>query len=186
VYVKVYRDWPHGLLLKGGTVRARNYRLVKGMTYSRKEYIHGVPMPKITKFTMGNTKGEFSHRVSLIAQSDAQVRHNALEAARVAVNKYLSSNLKATDYLFRILVYPHHVLRENKMMAFAGADRLQEGMRRAFGKPVGVAARVRSGQVVMYVEVNENALEIAKEALRRGAAKLPTPCRIAIETKAAA
>ncbi len=166
-------------------MRARNYRPVKGMTYSRKEYIHGAPMPKITKFTMGNPRGEFSHRVSLTAQSDAQVRHNALEAARVAVNKYLSTNLKSTDYHFKILVYPHHVLRENKMMAFAGADRLQEGMRRAFGKPVGVAARVRSGQAVMLVEVDESALEVAKEALRRGAAKLPIPCRIVIEARAA-
>ena len=33
------------------------------------------------------------------------------------------------------------------MIATAGADRLQEGMRRAFGKATGLAARIQPGQV---------------------------------------
>ena len=82
--------------------------------------------------------------------------------------------------MLRILVYPHHVLRENKMIFGAGADRLQDGMRRAFGKPVGTAAQVRAGQTVIIARVDENGIEVAKEALRRGGDKLPTPCRIVI------
>jgi len=73
------------------------------------------------------------------------------------------------------------VLRENKMIFGAHADRLQDGMRRAFGKPIGTAARVKSDQPVLVVNVNENGLEVAKEALKRGSAKLPVPCRIFIE-----
>ncbi len=67
------------------------------------------------------------------------------------------------------------------MIFGAHADRLQDGMRGAFGKPVGTAARVKSNQAVIMVNVNEDGLEVAKEALRRGGAKLPMPCRITVE-----
>ena len=77
-------------------------------------------------------------------------------------------------------LYPHLVLRENKMIATAGADRLQEGMRRSFGKPVGRAARIKENQPILDICVNEEGLNIAKEALKSSAMKLPTACRIEI------
>ena len=93
----------------------------------------------------------------------------------------LSRQIRDFSYCLKILIYPHVVLRENKMMAFAGADRIQEGMRRAFGKPVGLAARVNPGQTVMEVYTNPEGVEIAKQSLRFGASKLPTPCLIQVE-----
>jgi large subunit ribosomal protein L10e len=162
-------------------MKGKNYRAIRGMAYTRKKFIHGSPPPKISKFTMGNTSGIFTHRALLISLSDVQIRHNALEAARIATNKVLFDKLGETGYRLKVCVYPHHILRENKMMAFAGADRLQEGMRRSFGKPVGAAARVRTGQPLIEVCVNENGLETAKEALKHGASKLPTRCQIKIE-----
>ena len=161
-------------------MRARNYRQAKGQSYTRKEYIRGSPPPKITKFTMGDPKGSFKYQALLIAQKEAQIRHNALEAARVATNRVLSEKL-GNSYLLQVLPYPHVVLRENKMIFGAHADRLQDGMRRAFGKPIGTAARVKSNQAVIMVNVNEDGLEVAKESLKRGGAKLPIPCRIIIE-----
>ncbi len=47
----------------------------------------------------------------------------------------------------RVRVHPFHVLRINKMLSCAGADRLQTGMRGAFGKPTGMVARVNINQV---------------------------------------
>jgi len=129
---------------------------------------------------MGDPKGGFKYQALLIAQKEAQIRHNALEAARVATNRVLSEKL-GESYLLQVLPYPHVVLRENKMIFGAHADRLQDGMRRAFGKPIGTAARVKSNQPVIMVNVNENGLEAAKESLKRGSAKLPIPCRIIIE-----
>lgn len=161
-------------------MKGSNYRMPVGMPYVRREYIHGAPQPKITKFTMGNPKGEFTHKVSLIPLRRVQVRHNALEALRVSVNKRLADKLGDANYCLRIKVYPHVVLRENKMMAFAGADRLQEGMRRAFGKPVGLAARVEPGKPIVEVEVYSGGVEAAREALKVGASKLPTPCTIEV------
>ena len=125
---------------------------------------------------MGDTKSRFEYRFSLVAQGPVQIRHNALEAARVAANKVLFDALGDIGYKIHLRVYPHIILRENRMIATAGADRLQEGMRRAFGKPTGRAARIKSGQPILDIYVNGNAIETAKEALRVGATKLPVAC----------
>ena len=118
----------------------------------------------------------------MVAQGPVQIRHNALEAARVAANKVLFDVLGEVGYKIHLRVYPHVILRENRMIATAGADRLQEGMRRAFGKPTGRAARIKTGQSILDVYVNSNAIGTAKEALRVGATKLPVACVISEET----
>jgi large subunit ribosomal protein L10e len=162
-------------------MRGRNYRQPKGQPYTRNKYIHGTPPPKISKFMMGDLKSKFEYRVSLIAQGPVQIRHNALEAARVAGNKVLFDKLGETGYKIHLRVYPHIILRENRMIATAGADRLQEGMRRSFGKPTGRAARIKAGQSILDIYVNSNAVETAKEALRVGSTKLPVACVITQE-----
>ncbi|MCE4607074.1 MAG: 50S ribosomal protein L16 [Desulfurococcales archaeon] len=149
--------------------------------YTRKEYIHGVPQPKITKFEMGNSHVNADTQVQLIVLEAGQIRHNALEAARMAVNKYLTTKVGSNNFYFRIRTYPHQVLRENKMMAFAGADRLQDGMRQAFGKPIGTAAIVFPGHIVLEVKGKKQDLAHLKEAARRGGDKLPLPTRIVVK-----
>jgi len=162
-------------------MKSRNYRIAHAHPYVKKKYIHGAPPPKIGKFTMGNRKTNYDYKLSLAAKNRIQIRHNALEAMRVATNKVLFDNVGETEYLLQVCIYPHVVLRENKMIATAGADRLQEGMRRAFGKPTGRAAIVGAGQPILNVYVKSQGLEHAKEALRVGATKLPTPCSVLIE-----
>ncbi|MGB9713489.1 MAG: 50S ribosomal protein L16 [Candidatus Bathyarchaeales archaeon] len=161
-------------------MRAKNYRTVKGQPYTRREFVKGFPPPKITKFTMGDTKAKFEFEVKLVAAEKAQVRHNALEAARVATNRLLMDKL-VNNYRLQVRPYPHVILRENKMIFGAHADRLQDGMRRAFGKPIGTAARVEPNQAIITVNVNADGVEVAKEALKRGSAKLPIPCKIVVE-----
>jgi large subunit ribosomal protein L10e len=165
---------------KGTKMRAKNYRAVKGQNYTRKEFVRGFPQPKITKFTMGDTKSKFEYEARLISLESAQIRHNALEAARVATNRQLMEKL-VNNYQLQVHPFPHTILRENKMIFGAHADRLQDGMRGSFGKPIGTAARVRPGQTIISVRVNANAVDLAKESLRRGSAKLPMPCRIVVE-----
>ena len=53
-------------------------------------------------------------------------------------------------------------------------------MRRAWGKPVNLAARVREGSVLFELRINSKDLEKAKAALKVGASKLPVPTRIEI------
>ena len=162
-------------------MHARNYRAVKGQAYTRKKFAKGFPPPKIVKFTMGDTKATFDWEAQLIALKRVQIRHSALEAARVATNRILIDKL-VNDYLMLVLPYPHMILRENKMIFGAHADRLQQGMRRSFGKAIGTAARIEPDQPLITVRVKASALETAKLSLKRGSAKLPIPCRIIVET----
>ncbi|RLF22676.1 MAG: 50S ribosomal protein L16 [Thermoprotei archaeon] len=159
---------------------ARCYRRIKGPPYTRKEYISSIPPVHIAKFEDGDPKGNFTVTLHLVSMTDAQIRSNALEAARLAATRYLSSEVGSSNYFFKLRIYPHHILRENKMIAGAGADRLQDGMRLAFGTPIGCAARVHRGQQLITVKTTEQFIEKAKEALRRAASKLPVPCRIVI------
>jgi large subunit ribosomal protein L10e len=130
---------------------------------------------------MGDTKSSFDYKVSLVVQAPIQIRHNALEAARVAANKVLFDTLGETGYIVRLRPYPHIVLRENRMIATAGADRLQEGMRRAFGKPTSRAARMRAGQPILDLYVNQSYVDLAKEALKVSSSKLGATCRVVVE-----
>ncbi|MEM3403553.1 MAG: 50S ribosomal protein L16 [Nitrososphaeria archaeon] len=164
-------------------MHGKNYRHSAGMPYTRKKYVGGSPQPKVAKFSLGKASGDYDLELQLISASKVQVRHNALEAARVAANKKLQ-DLGESNYYLLLKVYPHVILRENKMIATAGADRLQEGMRRAFGKPVGLAARVDIGNIIMIVRVKSADRERAKEALKVASSKLPMETRInAIELK---
>lgn len=52
--------------------------------------------------------------------------------------------------------HPYHVIRINKMLSCAGADRLQTGMRGAFGKPNGTVARVNIGQIILSVRTRDS------------------------------
>jgi len=85
------------------------------------------------------------------------------------------------NYRLDVHPYPHTILRENKMIFGAHADRLQQGMRASFGRPIGTAARVRAGQTIISVNINAEGVEAAKLALKRGSAKLPIPCQIVVE-----
>jgi large subunit ribosomal protein L10e len=161
-------------------MHARNYRPVKGQAYTRKKFSRGFPPPKIVKFTMGDIHGKFDCEAKLIALKRVQIRHSAFEAARVAVNRLLIDKLE-NDYLMQVRPYPHIILRENKMIFGAHADRLQQGMRRSFGKAIGTAARIKPGQELITVKVKANAVETAKASLKRGSSKLPVACKIIVE-----
>jgi large subunit ribosomal protein L10e len=161
-------------------MKAKNYGPVKGQAYTRREYVKGFPPPKIVKFTMGDTKGTWDYEARLISNQRKQIRHSALEATRVATNRVLMDKL-INDYYMQVLPFPHVILRENKMIFGAHADRLQQGMRRSFGRTIGTAARIEPGQTLIIVRVKAAAMETAKESLKRGLAKLPLTCRIVIE-----
>ena len=157
------------------------YTRVSGPAYVRKKYMGGVPGSKIAIFDMGNPGVEFPVSLSLVAKEACQIRHNALEAARIFANRYLVKGVGRKNFYLKIRLYPHHVLRENKLATGAGADRVSSGMRHAFGRAVGTAARVKSGQKMLTVSVEGDNVDEAKEALRRASYKLPTPCKIVID-----
>ena len=80
----------------------------------------------------------------------------------------------------RLKVYPHHILRENPLAAGAGADRFSTGMKASFGKPIGNAARVKKGQVLIELRVGKANIELARTALARATKKLPCSFKVEV------
>jgi large subunit ribosomal protein L10e len=156
-----------------------NYRESRGMPYVRREYIAGKPQIKIARFSSGQAKSNYDYKIELLTTEKMQIRHNALEAARLAANKTMAK-AGETTFFSTLKVYPHVFLRENKMIATAGADRLQEGMRRAFGKATGLAARIRPGQPIFEAYVTAANLNLAKDGFKVASSKLGCPAILRI------
>ena len=119
--------------------------------YKAKAYIRMTPNVKVVRFDTGNLTKQFPFTLNLLSKSDLQIRDNALESARQTSNKLLESTLGVNGFHLKVKVYPYHVLREHALAAGAGADRFSSGMAHSFGKPIGVAARIKKGQVLFQV-----------------------------------
>ncbi|MFH0860049.1 MAG: 50S ribosomal protein L16 [Candidatus Altiarchaeota archaeon] len=145
-------------------------------------FITGIPTPKLNTYDMGNSKGDFNVKLSIIPKGRIIIRHNSLDAARISAQRILEKVIGVSNYYFKINVFPHHVIRENVMATGAGADRVQDGMRKSFGKPMGRAARIYPGQPIMTVYVNKDDQMImsARKALRGAMHKLPANMRIEV------
>ena len=85
------------------------------------------------------------------------------------------------DYKMILRKFPHQVIRENKQATGAGADRVSDGMRQAFGKIVGTAARVQQGERLFTVWCNPEDAHVAKDAFRRAYNKISPPCTVRVE-----
>lgn len=156
-------------------------RNVDKPSYTRRKYMRGVPGIKVVHFDMGNTKREFQYEVSLSVKESVQIRHNALESARIISHRYLEKRVGRANYHMKIRTYPHQVLRENRLASGSHADRYGDGMRRSFGKPVGTAARLAEDQKVISIWVDQNNVAHAKEALRKAGHKFPAKISIQVE-----
>jgi len=160
---------------------ARCYRYCKNKPYPKSRFCRGVPDPKIRIYDLGRkraTVDEFPCCVHMISCEREQLSSEALEAARICANKYLIKMCGKDGFHMRVRVHPYHVIRINKMLSCAGADRLQTGMRGAYGKPIGTAARVSFGQILMSVRVKEQHRGAVIEAFRRAKFKFPGRQRI--------
>ncbi len=141
--------------------------------YRTKNFIRAVPPSAIVRYNMGDSKKKFHYQINLTTTKDTQVRSNAIESARLVTNRRLENILGKNGFYFIVRAFPHHSLRENKMLVGAGADRMQTGMQRAFGKVIGVAAQLKKKQALFSVFVNKDGLETAKNALKLANSRLP-------------
>merc|ERR1711974_107426 len=151
------------------------YRYQKNKPYIKSRYCRGVPDPKIRIYDLGRKKAsvdDFPFAAHLCSDELEQVGSEALEACRIACNKYMTKSAGKDAFHMRVRVHPFHVLRINKMLSCAGADRLQTGMRGAFGKSYGTVARVKIGQILASIRCRENVAKHAMEALRRAKYKI--------------
>lgn len=165
------------------------YREKPGQPYTRQSqksdrgnYVKGAPAPRITQYEQGVKDKDFETAVVLHVEEGCAIRSEAMEAARIAANSYLSDVLDPEeDYHLKILPYPHHVLRYHPLAGIAGADRYYEGMRKPFGRPTGRASLVDQGQVIFRVQIDEEDVPEARKALDRAGKKLPVGFRVKID-----
>ncbi|MEX0933001.1 MAG: 50S ribosomal protein L16 [Candidatus Pacearchaeota archaeon] len=142
-----------------------------------KSFAKTVPHQKIVKFTMGKpelyNEGKFPYHLKVVSAEKVQVRHNALEACRQFINKKIDKEFSG-QYLFRIIPFPHHIQRENKMLTGAGADRMQTGMQLSFGKVAGKAAILNKGSNLFFIAVqNKKGVDFVRRVLKQVNPKLP-------------
>jgi len=150
-----------------------------------KSYIKMVPVQKIVKFTMGSEnlfeKGKFPYHLIVVSKENVQIRHNALESCRQHINKSLEKNFLG-QYVFKVVPFPHHIQRENKMLTGAGADRMQTGMQLSFGKATEKAAIVKEGNKIFFFAFsNERAMPLARKLIDQVRAKLPCQVKVLYE-----
>lgn len=157
---------------------ARTFRKLHSQAWARyslkkprKNYIRALPHTSLLVFNMGVIKDTYDLDATLNTTEPVQIRSNALESARQAINKYLETAMPQ-GYSFKVLVYPHSVIREHKMATGAGADRISRGMSQAFGRPTFIAARMRNDQPVFRVKTMKGNRKHVVEAFRRGSSKL--------------
>lgn len=154
--------------------------------YRKKSFVRARPASKIIKYVMGDSNKRFLYSVNIVSKDSFQIRHNALESARQSSNRLLEKQLGKNGYMLRINPYAHHILRENPIAAGAGADRMSTGMKKSFGKPVGTAVQLRTGQRLATISVDKAGLETAKKAAKRIVHKVPNSFKIEVaENKAA-
>jgi large subunit ribosomal protein L10e len=160
-----------------------------GLALDDKDKNHD-PVPladaKIRIYDVGNKKApvdDFPFVVHLVSNEIEQISSEALEASRIAANKQLTKFCGKEGFHLRIRAHPFHVIRINKMLSCAGADRLQTGMRGAWGKPYGRVARVGIGQVLMSIRCRDQHKQAAVTALRRAKFKFPGRQNIVLSTK---
>ena len=141
--------------------------------FKKMSYVKAKPTCRIVRFNMGPPNKKFAFNMKLISKTSLHIRDNAIESARLSANRLLEPNLGKNGFRMNILIYPHHIIRENPLAAGAGADRMSTGMKCSFGKTVGIAARVKKDQAIFSVDVNKDGFDFGKKALKRASHKLP-------------
>merc|ERR1712127_972403 len=101
----------------------------------------------------------------------------------MGINKFMVLRTGKEGFHLRVRAHPFMVLRQNKMLSCAGADRLSSGMRHAFGKALGVCARVKIGQIIYSVRSKDANKAHLIEALRRASYKFAGRQHIVVSNK---
>lgn len=145
----------------------------------RKSFIKAMPHHDLVVFRMGENKKDYDVVLHLRQDNDDGIalRDNTIESARQTANKYMEKEMLGQFY-FIVRVYPHNVVRENKMIAGAGADRLQKGMRQSFGRPTDCSARLQYGRDLFTIHTyKQNELKVMT-AFERATKKLSGKWRV--------
>ena len=153
----------------------------------QKSYIKTIPPQKVVKFNMGNMKdfeeGKYPIKVLLATQENIQVRDFALEAVRQSLHKDMTKLLTQQGYFLRCNVYPHNILRNNRVYSGASkGERVQTGMKKSFGTSEGRAATVKKGNPIFTLYFSgEHHISAIREFFKKVTPKLPCKTKVTVE-----
>merc|ERR1711920_641382 len=142
--------------LKMGRRPARCYRYQKNKPYPKSRFNRGVPDPKIRMYDGGKKKAQwdmFPACVHMVSYEKEQITSEALEAARIAANKYMQNNTGKEGFHIRIRVHPWHVVRVN------------------------------IGSILISIRTKIESIPYAQEALRRAKFKFPGRQKVFVSRK---
>ena len=149
----------------------------------RREFARGGAQSKIVRFWGGAKEipwEDWELIVGLKVDKQIQISSNALEAIRISINGSLQKHIGRNNFRLRIRPKPFQKIRENRMLAFAGADRVQSGMRNSFGRSIGVCARVRAGSIITDIGCHLKDLPLIRDRLRVASMKISCSCQTVI------
>ena len=90
---------------------ASMYRAIDKPSYTRREYITGIPGSKVAQYKMGDIdadREEYDVQISLIVDEEVQIRHDSLEASRLSANRRMLKELgEGGDYKMILRKFPH-------------------------------------------------------------------------------
>ena len=149
-----------------------------------KAFVKSKPGKTIVKYDMGNKskmQSGFNATYYLVSKDDAQIRTNSIEAGRQAILKKLEAELGRDGFFFKIRCFSHHAIRENKLAAGAGADRLSTGMKHSFGKIIGTAVRAHIGKKLIEISLPKEKDEFVRRLMKIFSKKLPVRTTVEVE-----
>jgi len=149
----------------------------------KREYARGGTQSKIVRYWGGEKEipwEDWDIVLGMKCSKQVQLSSNTLEAIRISVNSSLGKVLGKTGFRFSMRSKPFQKYRENRMLAFAGADRVQSGMRNSFGRATGVCARVKGGSIICDVGTHLRNLDLVRDRLRIAGMKVPCTCNVVL------
>lgn len=150
--------------------------------YTRRKYMGGVPGSKVVHYDMGNLQENFPIELTLVVREPCQIRHTALEAARVCCQS-LSSQGGGQDQLPSKAQNLSPSCHPGEQAGYRCRrrprfQRHEDGLRKGGGN--GSQGRGRTKLFTLGVPLTY--LNDAKVALTRAGHKLPTPIQIVVES----
>ncbi|MEK6820677.1 MAG: 50S ribosomal protein L16 [Nanoarchaeota archaeon] len=177
-----------------GLRKASAYSKKYARPYTRKSkkksqnYIKTIPQQKIVKFKMGAIKdyetGKLKNIMSVVCGRRVLIRDNSIEASRQIIHRFLEKEIPGQYYL-EVKVYPHHILRENKVYSGSSkGERVNTGMAKSFGSVIGRAAMVADEQPIFLTAFfHEKYGRIVRKIYHKIRSKLPCRTRIVFEKR---
>ncbi|ABA27271.1 ribosomal protein L10e (nucleomorph) [Bigelowiella natans] len=147
------------------------YRFIKNKPYPKSKYCKKCPVSKIKMFDIGDKRAKkniYPCCINLVNLQPINISSECLESVRIVMNRNLTKSIKNKKFHLKIKMHPLHILRNNKMLSRAGADRVQTGMRNSFGKPESICARVKKNKSILSVRCRykdeDNVINALKQA----------------------